>query len=139
VLVVPNPPVVGCPKIDLFVSKKTIVRLRRRCCVFELTGTKSPGTKRASLGLLRCSTKGGGGLGLRLSKGSGAGAGTSAESTSACGCSAFGVSVVRTRSKRNYRTESTSGGLLTEGSVTKETAGLLLRLRGTKTTSGEAG
>ena len=138
VVVVPNAPVVGCPKIGLFAAKKDRVRLRERSRIFVLTGTKSPGAKRACLGLLGSSTEGSGGLGLRLTKRSGSGA----KSTSACGRSAFEVLAARVRVRRDNRTESAGGRLLAEtrGTRTKETSSLLLlRLCGAESPSAEAG
>ena len=108
--------------------------------VFKLTGTESSSAKCASLRLLG-STKGSRCLWLRLTKGSSSGT----ESASTCGCGAFEVSMVRTSLKRDTRTESAGGGLLTESRITRaeEAAGLLLRLLlllcGTEAASTEAG
>ena len=106
--------------------------------VFKLTGTESSSAKCASLRLLG-STKGSRCLWLRLTKGSSSGT----ESASTCGCGAFEVSMVRTSLKRDTRTESAGGGLLTESRITRaeEAAGLLLRLLllcGTEAASTEA-
>lgn len=101
--------------------------------LIKLTGTKSPRTECTILGLLWCSTEDSS-LGLSLTEGSG----TGTESACACGGSAFKVSVKRARSKREIRTESSGGGLLTERRVTEETAGLLLRLCRTETAGTEA-
>lgn len=68
-VVEPNAPVEGCPKVDLFAANDNI-RLTEGRQDLKLTGTKSSCAKRTCLGLLGSRTKGSGGLGLRLAKGS---------------------------------------------------------------------
>ena len=100
-----------------------------------LTITEPSCAKRTCLGLLGSRAKGSGGLGLGLSKGSS----VRPKGTSTSGCVSFEVLVVKAGLKRDTRTESAGGRLLTEGRVTcSEKAASLLRLRGTESASSKS-